>query len=124
MPLHSLVADNFTLRVRHRGGGPVEVCWLGRVDARVPSALLEPFFAELLQAVRELRSREIHFRFEDLEHFNSSTIAALVKFLDQALLAKAPLVLYYDPDKRWQKMTFEVIRRLGRAGIETRPVEG
>lgn len=118
--MESLVGGNFTLRVDDGGGGPVRVAWLGHANERHPAVLLDPFFARLTE-IGEKQGRSIELRFEDLEHFNSATIAVVVRFMRSCVERGVRLFMTFDPSKKWQKMTFDVLRRFERPdqlGIE------
>ena len=47
--------------------------WRGKSNERNPSALLQPFFSKLLGEAQE-KGMTLELHFEELEHFNSSTI--------------------------------------------------
>ncbi len=88
----------------------------GRSASREAHKVLEPLFQRILdEAKAESRSLELHF--ESLEYFNSSTIAALVRFIRVAHEDCIPLTVVYDARQPWQAMSFEALRRaLGRPG--------
>lgn len=113
--MESLVGGNFTLRVDDSGGDTVSVAWLGHANERNPAVLLDPFFASLIEIGEQ--GRRLELRFEDLEHFNSATIAVVVRFVRSCTERGVRLLMTFDPYKKWQKMTFDVLRRFERDGL-------
>ena len=81
----------------------------GRSTMRSPGEFLRPWFDGLIARAAGQQRIEIHF--EKLEHFNSSTIAALVQIMNDAAQAHVRLVLIYDANLKWQQMSFEAISR-------------
>jgi len=106
----SYVADNFTLRVELGPAGELLVTWLGRVDERHPSLTLRPYFDTLALAAAQA-SRLLVFELEGLNHFNSSTIAEIVRFFQRLETFGISLRVSFDPEKRWQMITCDVFRR-------------
>lgn len=83
--------------------------WTGRSTARNPSQVLKPYFTALNeQAQSDGFGVEMDFR--ALEHFNSSTISALIQFLQDSRTRKVPLTLVYDAGVKWQRLSFEALR--------------
>jgi hypothetical protein len=48
--------------------------------------------------------------FEALEHFNSSTVAALIHLIQEARSRQIPLVFVYNQSLKWQKLSFDAMR--------------
>ena len=83
--------------------------WKGRSAAKRPEEALNPFLATVLaKALESGGTVEMHF--EQLDFFNSSTVAVLVQFLHKARAARVPLCFHYLPTVRWQKLSFEALR--------------
>jgi hypothetical protein len=88
------------------------VCrWRGRSVERDPGQVLSPYFEQLLEAAHGRRA-ELEMRFDSLDHFNSSTIAALIRFIQSARGRGVRLVLFYDASLKWQRLSFEALRVL------------
>jgi hypothetical protein len=66
----------------------------------------------------------VEFHFEELEHFNSSTIVALMQLIKKMERRKLKLVIVYAANLKWQKMTFDALRQFEGPGrsVEVRSV--
>jgi hypothetical protein len=108
--MENLVAGS--LRIDANVGPPLEpirLSWLGRSADRDPSLVLLPYFKNLLAtAAREHKAIEMHF--ERLEHFNSSTITAIIRLVEDARRGNIKLALVYDAEQRWQRLSLEPLR--------------
>lgn len=87
--------------------------WRGRCAPRSPSELLAPFFEDVLSQA-EARGVRVEMRFDELTHFNSSTITALLSFIEDARQRQVPLTLVYDANTKWQRMNFGAMRVLSK----------
>ena len=110
--LDDLESGSLTLRLRTTDA-MLRVYWLGRANHRRPAEVLNPYFDKLITTATQNR-RELEFRFEQLEHFNSSTILVLLHLIQTLRSRKLRLTLVYDGDLKWQKMTFEALRKLAK----------
>ena len=109
--------DELTIRAEPSAAGHILVRWTGQSISRTPGASLRPFFDELLtQAATEKAAVKMHF--EDLEHFNSSTISALMQLINSAQAKGVQLQVIYDGTVKWQALSFDALRRA------LRPFEG
>jgi hypothetical protein len=90
--------------------GVVQVRMAGKSASREAGKVLAPLFDEAL-AVARAEARSLSFHFEQLEYFNSSTIAALVQFIRAAQEAGVSLEVVYDARQKWQAMSFDALRR-------------
>jgi len=89
--------------------GTLRVDWSGKSSAREPSKVLAPFFKDVAnQAAEGATSLEMHF--EGIDHFNSSTITALIQLIQDLRRQQTRLVLVYDPTQKWQKLSFDALR--------------
>jgi len=88
----------------------IRLVWKGKSNHRHPHEALAPYFREVLATAGD-RKLAIELHFEKLEHFNSSTIAALVQIMNDAADAHVRLVLFYDASQRWQTLSFDAIGR-------------
>lgn len=91
-------------------GDLVVVHWRGKSNQRNPRDHLDGFFQKLLNQVG-LR-RVIEFHFEEIDHFNSATILAIVEFARDLHRTGGVFRCVYDTAQKWQKLTFEALGRL------------
>ena len=103
--MHDLKAGDLTIAVT--AGTPLRLDWRGRSTDRQPEIVLAPFFRQALDAAGDGGAMELHF--EALDHFNSSTITAIIGLVAQARARGIKLALTYDPSLRWQKLSFEAL---------------
>ena len=52
----------------------------------------------------------IEMHFEKLDHFNSSTIAAVIRFIQDARQRGVKLIIVYNQALKWQKLSFDAMR--------------
>ena len=83
--------------------------WHGRSNARNPSQVLQPFFASIL-AQASASGQRVEMDFTTLEHFNSSTITALIQLIQDCRSKGLRLRLRYDDKVKWQKLSFGALR--------------
>jgi hypothetical protein len=106
----STVFDELTLTLDESVPTAVRVDLKGRSNSREPGRVLLPWFRDVLRRTSSVGGRlEVHF--EQLEHFNSSTISALIQIINAAHAEKVPLVLSYDDSLRWQTLSFDALKR-------------
>ena len=90
--------------------GVLRIRMTGKSASREAGKVLAPLFdAALGHAQTESRSLEL--RFEKLEYFNSSTIAALVQFIRTTQAHEVGIRVVYDGRQKWQAMSFDALRR-------------
>lgn len=108
--MEALQAGDLTI-TSERDDAALVLAWNGKSVEREPGKILAPYFGEALEeAARDKLSLEL--RFAALEHFNSSTITALIALVQRARAASVKLVFVYDKALRWQKLAFEALRAL------------
>lgn len=103
----------------------IEAFWSGASNSRDPANALKPFFTLLLAEAKTKKARlEMHF--EKLTHINSSTISALIRFVQDAAKEGVHVALFYDGSLRWQDHNFKTISLLhGKTpGLEVHRLEG
>jgi hypothetical protein len=89
--------------------GLLRLDWIGKSNNREPGKVLGPFFDEIVrQAAASASSVEQHF--EALQHFNSSTITALIQFIQTARARGIAVVIVYDAALKWQRLSFDALR--------------
>ncbi len=107
--MDSLVAGNLTIQVTVVDGGVLQLDWRGKSNDRQPTKILRPFFTEVEKiAAADGKSVEMHF--EHLDHFNSSTITALIQFIQSLRANNLKLVIVFSAALKWQKLSFEALR--------------
>jgi hypothetical protein len=87
----------------------VRLAWLGKSNDRQPDKVLAPLFAGTLDRAQQTKA-PIEMHFESLEHFNSSTITTLIQLIQEARGRGARLVVVFDPQRKWQKLSFDALR--------------
>ncbi len=87
--------------------GLLRVDWKGKCNA--PTGALTPFFDDLIREARAAQA-EIEMRFEAVEHFDSSTVTALIQLVQRLRDEDVRLTLCYDPRLTWQRLSFDALR--------------
>ncbi len=101
---------DLTATLDRADAGTLGVRLSGRSSSREAGKTLAPLFDRVLgEASAESRVLALHF--EQLEYFNSSTIAALVQFIRASQERGVGLAVVYDGKQRWQAMSFDALRR-------------
>lgn len=107
--MDNLTEGNLTIEVGGGSSEPIVCVWKGRSGDRNPGLVLGPYFQTLVdQAAVDNVPLEMHF--DKLEHFNSSTITALIKLIQTARGKGICLVMAYDQNLKWQKLSFDALR--------------
>lgn len=108
--LEPLVVDDLRIEAERVDSPPqIRSTWSGKSTHRHPSKVLGPWFDQLL-AWAEEEQLPISMHFEGLEHFNSSTIGAIVQLIQSARSRQIPLTVVYSTAHRWQRLSFEALR--------------
>ncbi len=112
--METFSSGDLTIEVRETAlspSGPASLAllWSGTSNHRQPTTLLAPFFSAVL-ARATLQAASIEMRFELLEHFNSSTITAIIQVVQEARARGVKLVLAFDPTLKWQRLSFDALR--------------
>jgi hypothetical protein len=108
--MDSLVADALTIEADEpTPPEPLTLTWRGKSDDRYPDKVLKPYFAQVLARAAE-RGGGVEMHFEHLEHFNSSTISTIIRFIQDARQKGVRLVLVYNQALKWQKLSFDALR--------------
>jgi|SRR5581483_3945969 len=106
--MENLVAGDLRIEVGEADGS-VRLDWKGKSNDRQPSKILVPYFKQVLAQARE-RGATVEMHFEKLDHFNSSTITAIIQTIQEARNGAVKLVLVYDQSLKWQKLSFDALR--------------
>jgi hypothetical protein len=108
--MDEIVVGELRASLARDGADTLVVRFSGRSASREADVELAPLFGRVTALARDER-RAVVLRFEALEYFNSSTIAALVRFIRAAQEAGVALEIVYDARQRWQTMSFDGLRR-------------
>ena len=112
------------LAIHARGSpGVLELHWRGRSNAREPSAVIDPYLEQVFKA-SALDGNAVEMHFEELQYFNSSTIAAVITAIQKARAGGLRLTLVYSASLKWQRLSFEALRIFAKPDglIQLRPV--
>jgi hypothetical protein len=82
----------------------------GRSMSRHPALIMGPMWHQVLQVAKDAGGG-VELDFLKLEHFNSSTISALVQFINEAHHDHVKLLIRYDGSQKWQVLSFEALQR-------------
>ena len=108
--MDSLVADALTIEATEPAPpDPLRLTWRGKSDDRYPDKVLKPYFATVLALAVE-RGTGVEMHFELLDHFNSSTISTVIRFIQDARQKGVKLILVYNQALKWQKLSFDALR--------------
>lgn len=108
-----LASDGLTIEPiddRATGGAALRLVWRGRSTARNPGELLVPYFQGVFDWATKSGRATVEMHFERMEHFNSSTVGALIYLIQDARGKQIPLVFVYDQKLKWQKLSFDAMR--------------
>jgi hypothetical protein len=92
-------------------GAAMELHWTGKSNDRQPVRVLAPFFRAVLDHAAA-HSQGVAMHFERIDHFNSSTVTAIIQLIHEARRRSVALELVYDAKLRWQKMSFDALKML------------
>lgn len=121
----SVELGSLTLTIQRRAGlrEPLQVLWRGKSEDVQPARILAPHFRDLLDEAAG-RSAPIELHFEELEYLNSSTLVALTQLIRDARARAVKVVMFFDAERKWQKLTLEALRVFvtGDGSLLLRPV--
>jgi hypothetical protein len=106
--MENLSSGDLTIEVKEEGGA-FHCVWKGKSNERNPPEILRPWFDKLLVEVKA-KQAALEMHFEKIEHFNSSTITALIKLIQVCRKAGTKLVMVYDQTLKWQRLSFDALR--------------
>ncbi len=107
--MENLTSGDLTIEVAELPEGIVSCTWRGKSNERNPPEILKPWFEKLMAAVAE-RKGSVEMHFEKIDHFNSSTITALIKLIQTCRKSSVKLVMVYDQSLKWQRLSFDALR--------------
>lgn len=106
--MENLQSGDLTIEVAE-AGAVWQCTWKGKSNERNPPEILRPWFDRLLATVVD-KQGSIEMHFEKIEHFNSSTITALIRLIQTCRKANTKLVMVYDQTLKWQRLSFDALR--------------
>lgn len=101
--------EDLVIEVADGDGTVMRLDWKGKSNAREPWKVLAPFFEQVLDAATT-RKHTVEMHFEGIDHFNSSTITAIIQLIQRARKIERPLVIVFDPGLKWQKLSFDALK--------------
>ena len=104
--MSEFVLGELSIDVEEVAPDRIALHWRGVSNSRNPDEALRSFFG-LVFARAMVREVVLELHFEHLSHFNSATIAAVVRLTEEARVRKLRLELSYDGSKRWQEHSFD-----------------
>ena len=107
--MENLTSGDLTIEVTVSPEGIYSCTWRGKSNERNPPEILKPWFEQLLAAVGE-KNGSIEMHFEKIEHFNSSTITALIRLIQICRKTNIKLAMVYDQTLKWQRLSFDALR--------------
>jgi hypothetical protein len=120
--MQNLVAGELSIEYDHAPPEAIRLHWRGKSNHRSPATVLDPYLTSALQTAENAKL-PIEMHFETIEHLNSSTIAALLRLLEDARQRSVRVILVYNPARKWQRVSFEGLRVFTTDGnVELRPV--
>ncbi len=107
--MESLQSGDLTIEVTVTPESVFRCTWKGKSNERNPPEILKPWFEKLLASVGE-KHGTVEMHFEKIEHFNSSTITALIRLIQICRKTNIKLVMVYDQTLKWQRLSFDALR--------------
>ena len=107
--MDNLQISDLTIEVAETPDAVFRCTWRGKSNERNPPEILKPWFDKLLASVGD-KSGSIEMHFEKIEHFNSSTITALIRLIQSCRKAGIKLAMVYDQSLKWQRLSFDALR--------------
>jgi len=107
--MDNLQSGDLTIEVAEAPNAVLCCTWKGKSNERNPPEILKPWFEKLLAAATE-KQGSIEMHFEKIEHFNSSTITALIRLIQNCRKTNLKLVMVYDQTLKWQRLSFDALR--------------
>lgn len=107
--IEPLAVGDLTIDAVEDEASRVVLTWRGKSNARQADKIVGPYLEGALARSQALGGPlELHF--EHLAHFNSSTIASVIQLIQTARARGARLVVYSDPRRQWQRLSFDALR--------------
>ena len=108
--MHDFIAGELRIDVfEAEPPAPARLFWSGRSVSPDPDRLLQPFYESVLASAERTKST-VEMHFERLGHFSSSTVATLIRLIQEARKRGIKLVLVYKDSQRTQRLSFDALR--------------
>ena len=98
-----------TLEIIVNEGDKIIIEWLGRSENREPSALLNPYFKDI---VENASGKEVEVDFTKLEYMNSSTVPPIIHMIKNLDTKGISTKIYYNKDSKWQAASFKALETI------------
>jgi hypothetical protein len=108
MNVEDLVIGDLRIAAR-TDDGALRLTWEGKSNLRQADQVVSPYLDRALSAAGE-RGVPLELHFEQLAHFNSSTIASVIQLIQTARARGVRLVVFSDPRRQWQRLSFDALR--------------
>jgi hypothetical protein len=109
--MDNLITEDLVIRVDRSAPACLRLDWEGSGNSESPGKILVPFFEKVLSEAKE-GGFLVDMHFEELAYFNSSAIATLIHLIYAAGKASVALRIHYDPERKWQSLAFEALKRV------------
>lgn len=97
-------------------GDRLKLHWRGKSNARDPGATLHPFFERVADAATS-RKVGVELRLNELEYFNSSTLAAIIRVIRRLREQNTRVTISYQESSGWQRRSCDALRMLEGDGV-------
>jgi hypothetical protein len=101
-------------------GDRVTMQWLGKSDSREPSAVITPFFEEV---VPEFDGKSVVVEFQNLRYINSSTIPTILSLMKQLSERNIGTTITFNKNSSWQSASFKALQTISK-NMDNITVEG
>ncbi len=112
-------SDNLQIRIQEEANENI-MQWLGKSDEREPSAVLTPYFTEILN---DLSGKKIRVEFQNLKYINSSTVPPILFLMKKLSELKIETLITYNQNSSWQSASFKALKTIS-TNMEHITVEG
>jgi anti-anti-sigma regulatory factor len=90
----------------------ITMSWLGRSENREPASFLNPYIAEIIDAIS---GKELIVDFSKLEYMNSSTVPPIIHMIKNLNTKGIATKIFYDKDSKWQAASFKALETISKA---------
>ncbi|HEX5063500.1 MAG TPA: hypothetical protein VFV99_29185 [Kofleriaceae bacterium] len=107
--MNSLKLSELSIDVVETPESTFQCTWRGKSYERNAADTLSAWLDALL-ATAVAKGGAIEMHFEDIEHFNASTITVLVRHIQACRAQKVKLTMVYNGALNWQSLSFDALR--------------